>query len=148
MNLPCYPERTHANQSCRLEDHIARLQHNARRRAGRKQKSLASNTGSPPPMTGESANDYGDHAPGSPGVDGEYIAPAATGRNAPPTQRKCANCGQTGHIKTNKKLVQFLFSTLFRGLCSIRRRTRSCRVRCERTAALEHLGEHFVAVYA
>ena len=28
-----------------------------------------------------------------------------TGTKPPGTQRKCANCGQVGHIKTNKKYV-------------------------------------------
>ncbi|KAI4164889.1 MAG: hypothetical protein LQ342_001522 [Letrouitia transgressa] len=37
-------------------------------------------------------------------------APTTTARNAG-TQRKCANCGQVGHIKTNKKLCPHLNGT-------------------------------------
>ena len=37
-------------------------------------------------------------AEGSPKSPGATPAPKGTG-----TQRKCANCGQVGHIKTNKK---------------------------------------------
>jgi len=38
--------------------------------------------------------------------DGEPLTPAAAGGKQPQaTQRKCANCGQIGHIKTNKKCV-------------------------------------------
>ena len=34
--------------------------------------------------------------------DGE---PIPGNKDIKPTQRKCANCGQVGHIKTNKKCV-------------------------------------------
>lgn len=37
----------------------------------------------------------------SPDADG-----GGGGKNAQPTARKCANCGQVGHIKTNKKSVK------------------------------------------
>ncbi|KAL9613603.1 MAG: hypothetical protein Q9167_001885 [Letrouitia subvulpina] len=37
--------------------------------------------------------------------------PTSTARNAG-TQRKCANCGQVGHIKTNKKLCPLLNGTM------------------------------------
>ncbi len=39
----------------------------------------------------------------SPDPDGSFTA---GGKNTQPTQRKCANCGQVGHIKTNKKSVK------------------------------------------
>ena len=51
-----------------------------------------------------------DATAGSPDGDagsqsGEAGSLAAGGREPKATQRKCANCGQVGHIKTNKKLV-------------------------------------------
>ena len=37
-------------------------------------------------------------------ANGEVPAAVATAKSSG-TQRKCANCGQVGHIKTNKKSV-------------------------------------------
>ncbi|RMD44013.1 hypothetical protein DV735_g1134, partial [Chaetothyriales sp. CBS 134920] len=42
---------------------------------------------------------------GSP-TNGDAGSPAPGGREQKATQRKCANCGQVGHIKTNKKSVE------------------------------------------
>ena len=68
----------------RLEKELARLQRNKERRIARdKQK--------------------GVHVDGA---DDELVSPSSPA-NVPAkvagTQRKCANCGQVGHIKTNKK---------------------------------------------
>ena len=41
---------------------------------------------------------------GVPDVEANAEAPAAAVKGGG-TQRKCANCGQVGHIKTNKKSV-------------------------------------------
>ncbi|KAL8954033.1 MAG: hypothetical protein Q9222_000155 [Ikaeria aurantiellina] len=68
-----------------LADEVARLERNKDRRLARdKQKGL---------RNGEAV-----HSPGSP----TSVAPPAKSAG---TQRKCANCGQVGHIKTNKKLA-------------------------------------------
>ncbi|RMZ83294.1 hypothetical protein DV738_g1346, partial [Chaetothyriales sp. CBS 135597] len=40
--------------------------------------------------------------------NGDAGSPAPGGREQKATQRKCANCGQVGHIKTNKKLCPLL----------------------------------------
>jgi len=73
-----------------LEDELARLNRNKDRRQIREQqKGRVSGTG------GESAG----------GDDGEGKAKIAG------TQRRCANCGQIGHIKTNKKLCPMLNGT-------------------------------------
>ena len=68
---------------CSLLNELARLQRNQDRRIGReKAKGI---------YTGSGSN------PGTPG------SPSAGPIKGVGTQRKCANCGQTGHIKTNKK---------------------------------------------
>src|SRR5437667_8039463 len=72
----------------RLEEELARLERNKERRIARdKQKGLI-------------RGDAGDA--GSP----VSLNSATPGAQKPVgTQRKCANCGQVGHIKTNKKYV-------------------------------------------
>ncbi|KAI9834937.1 MAG: hypothetical protein M1819_002660 [Sarea resinae] len=76
-----------------LEEELARLERNKDRRLARdKQKGLLSNG------IGKSPS-----SPGSPAT----INPKSVG-----TQRKCANCGQVGHIKTNKKLCPMLNGTM------------------------------------
>jgi transcription initiation factor TFIID subunit 1 len=72
---------------CRIRQELDRLEKNqARRKAREQQKELLHN---------KNAN----VAAGSPGASG-----AASGDKIPTgTTRKCANCGQVGHIKTNKK---------------------------------------------
>lgn len=69
-----------------LENELSRLNRNKERRFAReKQKgALKSSTGDSP----------------------------ADGVKAAGTQRKCANCGQVGHIKTNKKLCPLLNGTM------------------------------------
>ncbi|MCJ1473355.1 hypothetical protein MMC13_002006 [Lambiella insularis] len=68
-----------------LEKELARLEKNKDRRIARnKQKG--------DPADGDAGS------PNSPASPGGAAAPRGTG-----TQRKCANCGQVGHIKTNKK---------------------------------------------
>ena len=70
---------------CRIKKELERLEKNkARRQAREQQKGLHNKT--------NAAGDAGSPAP-TPGSD-----KVATG-----TTRKCANCGQVGHIKTNKK---------------------------------------------
>jgi len=79
-----------ARQRKALEAELARLERNKERRFIReKAKGLHPNTGSNPTT------------PGSPSAS----TPAGKGLG---TQRKCANCGRIGHIKTNKKLCPLL----------------------------------------
>ncbi|KAL9031535.1 MAG: hypothetical protein Q9196_000430 [Gyalolechia fulgens] len=76
-----------------LGGELARLERNKDRRLAReKQKGLRN-------------GDTGD-SPGSP----SSIIPAMP--KSAVTQRKCANCGQVGHIKTNKKLCPMLNGTM------------------------------------
>ncbi|OJJ45376.1 hypothetical protein ASPZODRAFT_134022 [Penicilliopsis zonata CBS 506.65] len=74
-----------------LEAELSRLNRNKERRFAReKQKGVTKAPGAESPAEGGS---------GTPGKSGG-------------TQRKCANCGQVGHIKTNKKLCPLLNGTM------------------------------------
>jgi hypothetical protein len=100
----------------KLEDERTRIQRNAERREARertKARAAGGGAASPPASTA-----------GSPGPsDAEAAAGSANGtpqksrggRNKDGTARKCANCGQVGHIKTNRKLVSASFSCLHCG---------------------------------
>ncbi|KAI9803832.1 MAG: hypothetical protein M1825_001712 [Sarcosagium campestre] len=82
-------EEDRRNQK-RIAEELARLERNKDRRIARdKQKGLFVGDGSA-------------RSPGSPS------SPAAGSIKSTGTQRKCANCGQVGHIKTNKKLCPML----------------------------------------
>lgn len=74
----------------RLALELARLERNRERRFAR-EKAKGITTASP-------SDAGGAGSPGSP--SGSTVLPA---KQQPGTQRKCANCGQVGHIKTNKK---------------------------------------------
>lgn len=75
----------HSNQVFRLLDELARLQRNAERREVReKAKGIVSGS-----------------TPATPGASTAGVLKGAGG-----TVRKCANCGEVGHIKTNKKWVK------------------------------------------
>lgn len=86
-----------ANTQCSLQEELQRLNRNKERRHAReKQKGISTDAGM------------------SPGRSNSPATPTATG--APKTggtQRKCANCGQVGHIKTNKKYDHFISLSLF-----------------------------------
>ncbi|KAF2470440.1 uncharacterized protein BDR25DRAFT_34825 [Lindgomyces ingoldianus] len=76
-----------AQQQLKLKAELARLTRNVERREGReKAKGL-----------------HTVHAPG-----GGTPAGLPTGKISGSTPRKCANCGEVGHIKTNKKLCPLL----------------------------------------
>ncbi|PGH04653.1 hypothetical protein AJ80_08487 [Polytolypa hystricis UAMH7299] len=76
-----------------LQDELMRLQRNKERRHAReKQKGITSDS---------------VDSPGAANSPSAGPAPAKGG-----TQRKCANCGQVGHIKTNKKLCPLLNGTM------------------------------------
>ncbi|KAL9624463.1 MAG: hypothetical protein Q9160_001426 [Pyrenula sp. 1 TL-2023] len=82
-----------ARDKKRIEEELLRLRKNKERRYQReKAKGISSTTV--------------DGSPGSPGAIGSPAEAGATGGKAgkpASTPRKCANCGQVGHIKTNKK---------------------------------------------
>jgi transcription initiation factor TFIID subunit 1, fungi type len=74
-----------------LQTELARLEANQARNKKRASKKKA---------TTENPNPDGDD-PGSPNAG--LATPIGGGKEVKPTVRKCANCGQVGHIKTNKK---------------------------------------------
>ncbi|KIX98296.1 uncharacterized protein Z520_05597 [Fonsecaea multimorphosa CBS 102226] len=79
-----------ARRKKRLEEALAQLEKNKARRQKRNKNKEALQAATSPGGTAMSP-------------DGEGAGGGS--RNAQPTQRKCANCGQVGHIKTNKKSV-------------------------------------------
>ncbi|KIW62899.1 hypothetical protein PV04_09789 [Phialophora macrospora] len=83
----------------RIEEALAQLEKNKARRQKRNKNKEAALGGATSP--GGTAM--------SPDVDGPFTG---GGKNTQPTQRKCANCGQVGHIKTNKKLCPLLNGTV------------------------------------
>ncbi|KAF2100068.1 hypothetical protein NA57DRAFT_38036 [Rhizodiscina lignyota] len=78
-----------------LEDELNRLERNKDRRHVREKAKGLHNGSATSPGT-----------PGSPSTGGSKTAG---------TQRKCANCGMVGHIKTNKKLCPMLNGTMKSG---------------------------------
>ena len=68
----------------RLLDEVARLERNIERTHAR-----------------EKAKGLGDSSVAISGIAGSSVGGKPSG-----TQRRCANCGQVGHIKTNKKYVE------------------------------------------
>ncbi|KAI9786794.1 MAG: hypothetical protein M1816_007801 [Peltula sp. TS41687] len=90
------PEQDRRNVK-RIENEIGRIRGCLDRRDGRVKLKAAVQEG--PVMSPTS--------PGSP--------PAATNSKGTGTLRKCANCGQVGHIKTNKKLCPLLNGSMSQG---------------------------------
>ena len=95
--------------SKKLEDERTRIIKNSERREARERaKYRHSNVGaagSPPASVAGS--------PGPSDADTTTVTPQKAGRggrNKDGTARKCANCGQVGHIKTNRKSVQLPFT--------------------------------------
>lgn len=96
-----------------IEKELERIQRNADRRTAReKQKGRmaapAANTDTGSPGGGPS-NSEADGTPQKGGAAGNAAGGGGggRGRNKDGTARKCANCGQVGHIKTNRKSVSF-----------------------------------------
>lgn len=96
-----------------LEKELARIERNADRRVAREKLKAKS--------TGDFANAAAAAAsPGPSEADGPTSAVAegstpnkVKGRSKDGTARKCANCGQVGHIKTNRKSVSSTFTCSF-----------------------------------
>lgn len=86
-------EQTIVLTSCdRLEEELKRMETTKQKKPRRKKTAV--NAGSP---------GGNNNSPGLDGADPGTPAPGTGGKNTTATQRKCANCGQVGHIKTNKK---------------------------------------------
>lgn len=85
----------------KMEQELIRVERNAERREAReKAKGRVFNPNSPGAAGSPGQSDANNSADGTPQKGGR-------GRNKDGTARKCANCGQVGHIKTNRKSVTF-----------------------------------------
>ncbi|KAF2773302.1 hypothetical protein EJ03DRAFT_323802 [Teratosphaeria nubilosa] len=99
----------------KLQEEYNRIKRNVDRREARERlknhqvggagSPPASNAGSPGPSDAEGRAGVNGSADGTP-------QKAARGRPKDGTARKCANCGQVGHIKTNRKLCPMLNGTM------------------------------------
>ncbi|KAK5189657.1 hypothetical protein LTR99_006191 [Exophiala xenobiotica] len=84
-------EEVQSIRCVRLEEELAKLEKNAARRKQRTKNKAAL---------------AGATSPGGTAMSPDADGGGGGGKNTQPTQRKCANCGQVGHIKTNKKSVK------------------------------------------
>ncbi|KAK5174135.1 uncharacterized protein LTR77_001215 [Saxophila tyrrhenica] len=100
-----------AAQAKAIQQEIFRLERNAdRRQAREKQKGrqAAGAAGSPTGGAVAGTTAAGSPAAQSDAADGKTPQKGqGRGRTKDGTARKCANCGQVGHIKTNRKSVSF-----------------------------------------
>jgi transcription initiation factor TFIID subunit 1 len=125
-----------------LQKELTRVLRNAERREAREKlkekKMQATHSPSAAPSPGPSDLDgpastiAGPSAGPGLGAAADNAPQKSKGRSKDGTARKCANCGQVGHIKTNRKSV--IFHCLF---CSLRDVT----VREEKEDAKEGVGE-------
>ncbi|KAI5369948.1 Putative transcription initiation factor TFIID subunit 1 [Septoria linicola] len=100
-----------------LQKELARIQRNADRREARERyKANKQGTAGSPSAAASPGPDGDGTAPSAPSGASEGTAPKGKGRSKDGTARKCANCGQVGHIKTNRKSV----STFSCPFCHIR----------------------------
>ena len=91
--LPTGDEEVDARRRQMVEEELARVQGVPLKKKRRSKKKMA---------------EVAEREAGSPDANGEATTPGVGGRQTQATQRKCANCGQVGHIKTNKKLCPML----------------------------------------
>jgi len=98
----------------KIREELARLERNQERRLHReklKAKNIANASAAGSPAAAASPGP-GPSSPAMSELAGSAPAPAPNaskpgkGRSKDGTARKCANCGQVGHIKTNRKSVQ------------------------------------------
>ena len=92
---------------------LARLERNKDRRLARERaKGIVSSDVAGSPQTGTPAGDAGSPDPDAPTPSDKKETKKSKKAAAGPTARKCANCGQAGHIKTNKRYVALLIVQL------------------------------------
>lgn len=94
---PTGDEAMDALQRQKLQQELARVERNLDRREAR-EKTKVRAPGSP-------ATGVGSPGPSETAENG--TPQKGRGKNKDGTARKCANCGQVGHIKTNRKSVSF-----------------------------------------
>lgn len=94
-----------------LEIELSRLQNQTKKPRGPR-KGSRMDAGSPTGGGGDGGAMSPDGEADTPGEDGVGAGGGRKKKEAQATQRKCANCGQVGHIKTNKKLCPLLNGTI------------------------------------
>lgn len=101
----------------KMEKELARVERNVDRREAREKAKgrVPGGAGSPSAGGAASPSQLSDAGAGSPPADGTPQKSGGTGRGKSKdgTARKCANCGQVGHIKTNRKSVSPSFECIF-----------------------------------
>ena len=92
----------------RIDIELERIKRNADRREQREKHKKGGPSASSPLAAGSPAQSDVDAA-------GQNGTPQKSGRGKTKdgTGRKCANCGQIGHIKTNRKSVKISFRCMF-----------------------------------
>jgi len=93
-----------------LEKELARIQRNSDRRAAREKAKGKGPTAGSPSAASPGPSDM--DAPSGPAAADGPPPTKGKGRGKDGTARKCANCGQVGHIKTNRKLCPLLNGTM------------------------------------
>jgi transcription initiation factor TFIID subunit 1 len=105
-----------AIQQQKLQAELARVQRNVERREARdKAKGKHGLSRRTSTAVGSPGGESDSMAIDSPGAGATPAKGTGKGRSKDGTARKCANCGQVGHIKTNRKSVQcfFCFSIIY-----------------------------------
>lgn len=95
-----------------LEEELARIQRNVERREARERQKGRTTGASPSAAGSPGAASEGDENSSAVLGSADGTPQKGRGRNKEGTARKCANCGQVGHIKTNRKSV-YTFSCVF-----------------------------------
>lgn len=100
----------------KMEKELARVERNVDRREAREKAKgrVPGGAGSPPAGGAASPSQLSDTGADNT-TDGTPQKSGGTGRGKSKdgTARKCANCGQVGHIKTNRKSVSPSFKCIF-----------------------------------
>lgn len=89
-----------------MQEELERLQRNMERREARERAKGIIGSPSVANSPGGTENENGDASAANPGSGKK----GRTKKNNEGTGRRCANCGQVGHIKTNKKCADSSFS--------------------------------------
>lgn len=94
-----------------LEKELMRIKRNAERREAR-ERLKAKNGMASPAAAGSPGPSEVEGPSSNPTTNADSTPQKGKGRSKDGTQRKCANCGLVGHIKTNRKSVTSFTCTL------------------------------------
>lgn len=88
-----------------LEKELIRIKRNAERREARERLKAKHGGMASPAAAGSPGASENDGPSSNPTANADSTPQKGKGRSKDGTQRKCANCGLVGHIKTNRKSV-------------------------------------------